>query len=30
LVGIGIMTDTDNTHTVTRAWYGQLDLTVDH
>jgi hypothetical protein len=30
LVGIGIMTDTDNTNTVTRAWYGQLDLTSDH
>lgn len=26
LLGIGIMTDTDNTHTSTRAWYGQLDL----
>ena len=30
LVGIGIMTDTDNTHAVTRAWYGQLDLTSEH
>lgn len=27
LVGIGIMTDTDNTRTSIRAWYGQLDLT---
>lgn len=26
LVGIGIMTDTDNTRTQTRAWYGQLHL----
>ena len=26
LVGIGIMTDSDNTGSVTRAWYGQLDL----
>lgn len=30
LVGIGIMTDADNTQTVTRAWYGELDLTSDH
>lgn len=27
LVGIGIMTDTDNTHSITRAWYGPLKLT---
>jgi hypothetical protein len=27
LVGIGIMTDSDNTGTVTRSWYGQLALT---
>jgi hypothetical protein len=27
LVGIGIMTDTDNTQTKTRAWYGPLNLT---
>ncbi|QTN27084.1 DUF3047 domain-containing protein [Rhodoferax sp. AJA081-3] len=27
LVGIGIMTDTDNTKTQTRAWYGPLNLT---
>jgi hypothetical protein len=27
LVGIGIMTDTDNTRTQTRAWYGPLNLT---
>jgi hypothetical protein len=27
LVGIGIMTDTDNTRTKTRAWYGPLNLT---
>lgn len=27
LVGIGIMTDTDNTKTQTRAWYGPLHLT---
>jgi len=27
LVGIGIMTDTDNTQTKTRAWYGPLSLT---
>ncbi|MBT9505923.1 MAG: DUF3047 domain-containing protein [Rhodoferax sp.] len=26
LVGVGIMTDTDNTHTATRAWYGQPRL----
>jgi hypothetical protein len=26
LVGIGIMTDSDNTHTNTRAWYGQPEL----
>lgn len=26
LLGIGIMTDTDNTHTNTRAWYGQVRL----
>ncbi len=26
LIGIGIMTDSDNTHTSTRAWYGQLQL----
>ena len=26
LVGIGIMTDSDNTHSTTRAWYGQLRL----
>lgn len=26
LVGIGIMTDTDNTRSSTRAWYGQLTL----
>ena len=26
LVGIGIMTDTDNTRTTTRAWYGQVSL----
>ena len=26
LVGIGIMTDSDNTHSTTRAWYGQLSL----
>lgn len=26
LVGIGIMTDTDNTHTKTHAWYGQVRL----
>ncbi len=26
LVGIGIMTDTDNTRTKTRAWYGPLNL----
>ncbi len=25
-VGIGAMTDTDNTRTKTRAWYGPLDL----
>lgn len=27
LVGIGIMTDTDNTRSSARAWYGQLKLT---
>ncbi len=27
LVGIGIMTDTDNTRTKIRAWYGPLNLT---
>lgn len=27
LIGIGIMTDTDNTQTQTRAWYGPLTLT---
>lgn len=27
LVGIGIMTDTDNTQTQTRAWYGPVNLT---
>lgn len=27
LVGLGIMTDTDNTKTQTRAWYGPLNLT---
>lgn len=27
LVGIGLMTDTDNTRTKTRAWYGPLNLT---
>jgi hypothetical protein len=27
LVGIGIMTDSDNTQTKTRAWYGPLHLT---
>ncbi len=27
LVGMGIMTDTDNTQTQTRAWYGPLKLT---
>ncbi len=27
LVGLGIMTDTDNTRTKTRAWYGPLNLT---
>jgi hypothetical protein len=27
LVGLGIMTDTDNTQTQTRAWYGPLNLT---
>ena len=26
LVGIGIMTDSDNTRTTTRAWYGQVTL----
>lgn len=26
LLAIGIMTDTDNTHSTTRAWYGQLRL----
>ena len=26
LVGIGIMTDTDNTQTKTQAWYGPLNL----
>ena len=26
LVGIGIMTDSDNTRTTTRAWYGQVKL----
>jgi hypothetical protein len=26
LMGIGIMTDSDNTHTNTRAWYGQPEL----
>jgi Protein of unknown function (DUF3047) len=26
LVGIGIMTDTDNTHSQTSAWYGKLTL----
>ncbi len=26
LVAIGIMTDTDNTRTATRAWYGRIDL----
>jgi hypothetical protein len=26
LVGIGIMTDSDNTHSSTRAWYGQPEL----
>ena len=26
LVGIGIMTDSDNTRTTTRAWYGQIKL----
>ena len=30
LVGIGIMTDTDNTRSSTQAWYGQLDLTLGH
>ncbi len=27
LVGVGLMTDTDNTHTVARAWYGPLRFT---
>lgn len=27
LVGIGIMTDSDNTQSVARAWYGPLELT---
>jgi hypothetical protein len=27
LVGIGIMTDSDNTHSTTRAWYGPVRLT---
>lgn len=27
LVGLGLMTDTDNTQTKTRAWYGPLSLT---
>ena len=27
LVGIGIMTDTDNTRATAQGWYGQLDLT---
>ncbi len=26
LVGIGIMTDSDNTHSTARAWYGQVSL----
>lgn len=26
LIGIGIMTDSDNTRTTTRAWYGQVKL----
>lgn len=26
LVGIGIMTDSDNTHSTTRAWYGPVQL----
>ncbi len=26
LVGVGIMTDSDNTHSATRAWYGPLTL----
>ena len=26
LLGVGIMTDSDNTHTTTRAWYGELRL----
>lgn len=30
LVGVGIMTDTDNTQTATRAWYGQPKLSSGH
>ena len=30
LMGIGLMTDTDNTRTKTRAWYGPLTLTASH
>ena len=26
LVGIGIMTDTDNTHSMASAWYGKVNL----
>ena len=26
LIGIGIMTDTDNTHSIAKAWYGPLQL----
>jgi Protein of unknown function (DUF3047) len=29
LVGMGIMTDTDNTRTTARAWYGPLQVLVD-
>jgi hypothetical protein len=25
-VGIGIMTDSDNTHSQTQAWYGKISL----
>ena len=30
LVGIGIMTDTDNTQSQARAWYGPLNLTANN
>jgi Protein of unknown function (DUF3047) len=29
LIGIGIMTDTDNTRSTTHAWYGPVRLTRD-